>query len=164
MLKRTLIVPALTVLLLLLLAANPGIASAKNITQTSANMAHTQLIANASCSQTGCDGLDPYDSGCAGGTASYYVAAMAYLPNGVGYVQLWWSNTCQTNWARTVPSACYANAFAQITRLSDNMVKSSINRSCGETHTVQLYSPGTACAYGSVAVSEGILYEKQVCA
>lgn len=64
----------------------------------------------ATCSGTGCDGTDPYSTGCAGGSASYWVVETTPLiedstgvgNNSYGYVQLWWSQTCQTNWTRMV--------------------------------------------------------------
>jgi hypothetical protein len=60
-------------------------------------------LSAVSCSGKGCDGKNPYSSGCA---VNYGVVAMNYIYDNqgrqVGYTQLWWSNTCQTNWARTV--------------------------------------------------------------
>jgi hypothetical protein len=61
----------------------------------------------ATCGGTGCDHTDPYTSGCAGPGASYYVVATTPIYKGstkvqAGYVQLWYSSTCGTNWARTV--------------------------------------------------------------
>ena len=55
---------------------------------------------------SGCDGKDPYLTGCAGNGASYGVILSANVTdshgNYGGYVQLWWSKTCQTNWTRVV--------------------------------------------------------------
>lgn len=84
---------------------------------TSSQAAHAAplLAAGATCSGTGCDQKNPYATGCAGGGASYRVLAVAYLIDPTtgytfGHVQLWWSDTCQTNWARYVcdqpPSSC----------------------------------------------------------
>jgi hypothetical protein len=73
----------------------------------------------ARCSERGCDDKDPYAMGCA---VSYGVVAMRYIYDfygrQVGYTQLWWSNTCQTNWARTVRTASNSGTYiqAQVTR------------------------------------------------
>ena len=73
------------------------------------------LAARTTCSGTGCDQKNPYATGCAGGRASYRVLAVAYLIDPTtsyifGHLQLWWSDTCQTNWTRYVcdqpPSSC----------------------------------------------------------
>jgi hypothetical protein len=51
------------------------------------------------------NGNDAYAMGCAGGNARYGVVAMKYLyykGYSVGYVQLWYSWTCGTNWSRLV--------------------------------------------------------------
>ncbi|HLG61959.1 MAG TPA: DUF2690 domain-containing protein [Ktedonosporobacter sp.] len=53
------------------------------------------------------DGSDPYADGCAGGNANYYVVETSNIYNGgqfLGYVQLWYSGTCNTNWGRVVPA------------------------------------------------------------
>jgi hypothetical protein len=55
----------------------------------------------------GLDHTDPYATGCGGPGASYYVVATTPIYKGstsvqAGYVQLWYSSTCGTNWARTV--------------------------------------------------------------
>lgn len=69
----------------------------------------------ASCSGYGCDGKDPYATGCAGAGASYRVIDMRYVYNEyrsiVGYVQLWWSDTCKTNWARAVRTVSYGTTY-----------------------------------------------------
>ncbi len=52
------------------------------------------LIRAATCSGNGCNGLDPYSTGCA---ASLYTVAVASVGN-IGSVELEYSATCQTNW------------------------------------------------------------------
>lgn len=54
----------------------------------------------ATCSGTGCNGKDPQSSGCASGATT---VATAYFTG--GYVELRWSATCQTNWARVVSTS-----------------------------------------------------------
>ncbi len=61
------------------------------------------------CYKSYCDGQDPYSDQC--NTGSYYVvdsAPLRLVSNGTysssqyGYIQLWWSDTCQANWTRLV--------------------------------------------------------------
>ena len=74
----------------------------------------THLAPFASCSRGGCDGYDAYATGCAGGNASWRVVDSVPVANWsrtrIGWLQLWWSDTCGTNWARFVctvtASAC----------------------------------------------------------
>ena len=60
------------------------------------------------CSESGCNGLNAYDTNCAGRRGdSWQVLDVAYLTDPdsnytFGYVQLYWSWTCGTNWARYV--------------------------------------------------------------
>lgn len=59
------------------------------------------------CSKTGCNGLDPYNTYCAGQSwDSWWVVDSVPVYNWqharVGWLQLWWSKTCQTNWSRFV--------------------------------------------------------------
>ncbi len=71
-------------------------AQAKNIT------ASRPLVP---CAGEQCNGTDPYTTGCAGSAASYGVVdSVPVLWQGVnfGWVQLWFSRTCGTNWARYV--------------------------------------------------------------
>ncbi len=121
----------------------------------------------ATCSGTGCDGKDPYSSGCAGSGASYYVAETAPLinastgvaSNSYGYIQLWWSNTCHTNWARMV-----VNVSGATLGLEDVVLKSpnsaglyhypiQFNGSEGTYLTPQIYAAGIP------AEAEGSLYK-----
>jgi hypothetical protein len=62
------------------------------------------------CSKTGCNGLDPYSTYCAGQSwDSWWVVDSVPVSNWqhvrVGWLQLWWSRTCQTNWSRFVCTA-----------------------------------------------------------
>lgn len=70
----------------------------------SAATLHVQMTASPSCSGDGCDGFDPYATRCAGSGASYRVVDSVPVVNiffaKVGYVQLWYSDTCGTNWSR----------------------------------------------------------------
>lgn len=58
---------------------------------------------SATCSQTHCNGTNPYTTGCAGTGASYWVVdsvPLSYQGINHGWIQLWYSGTCGTNWAR----------------------------------------------------------------
>lgn len=71
----------------------------------------SRMEASPSCTGDGCDGFDPYATRCAGSGASYRVVASVPVVNifdaRVGYLQLWYSDTCGTNWSRYV---CTVNA------------------------------------------------------
>ncbi len=57
----------------------------------------------ASCSGSHCNGADAYSSGCAGNNTSYWVVdsvPVTWQRVNYGWVQLWYSGTCGTNWAR----------------------------------------------------------------
>lgn len=91
----------LVVTLLSLLILGSGAFTAR---QAHAATIHVQMAASPTCSQDGCNGYDPYDTGCAGNDASYRVVDSVPLYDWsrarVGYLQLWYSDTCRTNWAR----------------------------------------------------------------
>jgi hypothetical protein len=106
----------------------------------------------ATCSGTSCDGQDPYSTGCAGPGASYYVVETTSLindstgvaSNSYGYVQLWWSNTCDTNWTRMV-----VNVGGGTLGLEQVSLKSP--NSAGDTGCVS-YSGGSKGAYVSCQI------------
>jgi uncharacterized protein DUF2690 len=70
----------------------------------SAATVHVQIATSPSCSGEGCNGSDPYATRCAGNGTSYRVVDSVPVVNiffdKVGYVQLWYSDTCGTNWSR----------------------------------------------------------------
>jgi Protein of unknown function (DUF2690) len=132
----------------------------------------------ATCSGTGCDGTDPYGTGCAGTGASYWVVETAPLikdSTGVasdtyGYVQLWWSQTCGTNWTRMVVNASGASTgFEDVLLDRNNGVGVSgytaqDNGSVGAHLTHQVYAGSIlAESYGDLLNSSGIeLYHASV--
>ncbi len=89
----------------------------------------------APCSGTGCTGQNPYtytgSTGypCAGVSgANWYVVATSSLiaqdgtGHQVGYVQVWYSASCNVNWGRVVPNSSYdgiSNPFLWSARLYD---------------------------------------------
>jgi hypothetical protein len=100
------------------------------------------------CLQSSCDHTDPYTSGCAGGKASWRVVDTAFLKDPtsgapLGYIQLWWSDTCQTNWARYVctqvpQSSCPTMYYMLVS--ADG--RQEANNDAGGV-TKQLYLPST---------------------
>lgn len=79
----------------------------------SAAPAHFQMAASPACAGDGCDGFDPYATRCAGSGASYRVVdsvpAEDIFAARVGYLQLWYSDTCGTNWSRYVCTVSASN-------------------------------------------------------
>lgn len=73
-------------------------------------LAPSSPVRAATCSGTGCNNQDPYAMGCAGAGASWRVIDMRYIYHyatgaNIGYTQLWWSDTCRTNWSRVVSTS-----------------------------------------------------------
>jgi hypothetical protein len=120
----------------------------------------------ATCSGTGCDAKDPYTTGCAGSGASYYVAettplisvATGVASNSYGYIQLWWSNTCHTNWTRMVVNVSgAASGYEDVVLDNPNSAGVSyydnhFGGAKGAYLTAQIYAPGIPAA------SDGYLY------
>lgn len=117
--RRSAVLASVGAVMVLLALAGTGPALAAPASHVSATHPFHSLSQHAAsvarltptCSGTGCDGSDPYATGCAGPLASYYVAASVPLNDSsgnanwsYGYVQIWWSITCQTNWGRIVVS------------------------------------------------------------
>jgi hypothetical protein len=111
----------------------------------------------ASPSPANCDGVLP---GGACTTGTYYVVDSAPLINeagqssyNYGYIQLWWSKNCQSNWARLVISVSgswTAEAYVQTATGSPGSEwKVYYNAGPGAYVSPMLYAPGVkACAYG----------------
>jgi hypothetical protein len=99
------------------------------------------------CSGTGCDGRDAYTTDCAGQSwDSWWVLDVAYLtdPNtgyAFGYVQLWWSGTCGTNWARYV--CLHGSNCPTVTYAVQSALGASESRYDAGGITAQLYLPTT---------------------
>lgn len=129
-------------------------------------VAYTPAAFAATCSGTGCDGENPYTSGCAGSGASYYVAETTPLikdstgvaSNSYGYIQLWWSNTCGTNWTRMVinvsgaASAIEDLILERYNSAGDGGYVDQFNGAKGAYLTPQVY------AVGIPGRSDGYLY------
>lgn len=114
-------------------------------------------LAAPGCTGTGCNGKDPYVMKCAGSGASYGVVATAKIYNPVtkaelGYVQLWWSYTCKTNWARTVSWVPSSLVDAYVWTASTMYGNTTYGQSVAISPMI--YAPTTkAQAYGGVWVN-----------
>ncbi|GLY75234.1 DUF2690 domain-containing protein [Actinoallomurus iriomotensis] len=106
------------------------------VTAGPASAAATTVAPSVTCSNYGCDGTDPDETGCT------YLAYAVFDINGL---QLMWSPTCKTNWARY-----YVNpgetAILGVTRQNPYGYKSLGSSVAGWAYTDQLYSPGPARA------------------
>ena len=122
----------------------------------------TSTAAAASCSGTGCNGKDPYATGCASG-AYEVTSAGRYLHNLYGatngsVIHLFWSPRCQTNWpVVTQPAPCSdvqgTVVFANVENLSTGQWVSYPYRSKTAPTYVwgnMIYSPGPARAFGEI--------------
>jgi hypothetical protein len=125
-------------------------------------VAPTVASAAPSCSRTGCNGLDPYASGCARG-AYEITAAGRYLTNPYGgangsQIHIFWSPACQTNWpVVTQPQSCQdlegTRVDADVENLSTGQwVDYVYQAKVAPTYVWgnMVYSPGPARAYGSI--------------
>jgi hypothetical protein len=100
------------------------------------------------CSGTGCDHLAPYATGCAGPGTSYGVVASTPIYKGstnvqAGYIQLWYSSTCDTNWARIV---VYNDGLNDIFYVKSGVYtkdgrSDTYDKYAGTSWTSQLYAP-----------------------
>jgi hypothetical protein len=116
----------------------------------------------ATCSGYGCDGQDPLASGC--NTGAYTVASAPITYQGVTYgtVELRWSPTCQTNWARTTVGNAYLGLMRYANIYRQNPAAQADWHYTGPGNPVygnMLYSPGCAEAEGEVQNGQGIFAE-----
>lgn len=88
---------------------------------------HTAFAATAQgttgqhCLGAFCNGTNPYETGCAGGTASWSVEDSSPLLNflsaqkeRLGWVQLWHSTTCGTSWSRYTSTSGQPAGFSKL--------------------------------------------------
>ncbi len=86
----------------------------------------------AACSGNGCNNIDPATTSCP--TGAYTVQTKTIYRNGtttpIGYVELRWSPSCQTNWSRvTRTDGAYAEGmYATIKRYSNNVLVNSYTK------------------------------------
>jgi hypothetical protein len=130
------------------------IAGAITLTAIPIILAAATLPARAAgCSGMSCDGQDPVQTGCVNG--AYTVASDYIYESGVviGRVDLRYSPTCKTNWARTISYIGPETIDAVITR---DDVGEHFNEYLGNVsnvYTDMIYAPSPICAQGL-----GIIY------
>lgn len=131
--------------------------SALAATHVSSAARHTQQPLTT-CWESSCNGSDPYKVGCAGGSAHWGVLLSAYIRdssnNIQGYVQLWYSNTCDTNWAR-VYNYTSSNEYTEVkvgdypSPTLDDFPCTDRLPDCQDIRTYQYWIPGAAFASGN---------------
>ncbi|GGZ79221.1 DUF2690 domain-containing protein [Streptomyces echinoruber] len=121
----------------------------------------------ATCSTTGCDNLDPIDTGCAGTSATVPQGTVSAYD---GQLELRWSSTCRTNWARFSPGYNYNGHYAiWVDRQGAPGVGAKTGRHFefwgrpedGPFWSDQLYAPGPARA--CVAKENGGVWDRSTC-
>jgi hypothetical protein len=111
------------------------------------------------CSGSSCNGKNPYSTNCAGQAwDSWWVAESALVKQDTnsstaGYVQLWYSSTCQTNWARLVIQTVHAWSWVDV-MLTDGSIASASDETGASTLIgPELFAPVLlACVHGTFAV------------
>lgn len=106
--------------------------------------AEAPLSAAATCSGAGCDGKDPYDSGCGGRSEAGRKASAK------GTFILYYSSTCKTNWIET-PSFAGGTPNLELTvwdRGRGKTVRFTAKPTAGRHYGNMVYSPGSSCAVG----------------
>jgi hypothetical protein len=82
----------------------------------SALMVTPAPVSAASCSGTGCNGQDPGTTGCTSGSYTVYSATNTFWASSTFWatvsVDLRWSPTCQTNWARAAVTSSNPSTYA----------------------------------------------------
>lgn len=139
------------------------IASAKAAPAPGRSPASVAAPAAVTCTGSGCDGTNPETTGCAASAITAEFANIYYQGVIVGTVELRYSTTCRTAWAR-IYSTTYNRMDATVHRNSDGKIAlcsgiaswvSGLGYSC---YSPQLYdhnSAGTVTSYaqGSVGPS-----------
>jgi hypothetical protein len=110
---------------------------------------HTEPL----CSQTRCNGMNPFSSYC-NDSLSYIVRG---VPTSDGIVYLWFSPTCQTNWAETIQTTINTNYLANANITRADGVRYDGTSYSDKVVTPMVYAPDpiTAQACGSVNNAPG---------
>jgi hypothetical protein len=128
---------------------------------------HQAMNAGPLCSGTGCNGKDPYVMHCAGQSwDSWYVVltkpVLSQENQPIGYIQLWYSNTCKTNWTRLVVQVSHnwMQAVVGDDKWGDPVLKNTstvTSHTAGELLSPQLYAPiaGAAARGDAVPLLDG---------
>lgn len=117
-----------------------------------------QLI---SCSGNGCNGVDPNTTPCASDAVSVAGATRSIFRNGtsivIGQVELRWSASCGTNWARVsrTDGATADGMYATIRR-SDGATYTDFHTGFSSIWSRMVYAP-TVCAAATGLVDESFI-------
>lgn len=113
----------------------------------------------AGCSGTGCDGRDPIQAGCA---SDAYTAISDYIYNSVGNavarVDLRYSPSCGTNWARTVSLIGPQHIDAVVTRNDIALHYDEYLYNVTNVYTDMIYAPSPICAQAGGEIELGGTY------
>ncbi len=101
---------------------------------------------NVGCYGDYCTGQDPEDTGC-----SADAVTVAYTPYRYGILELRWSNTCKTNWAR-INSSFTGSLEAQQTQQTTGHKQYFSRSNVSFAWTKMIYSP-TLCVRAQVVSS-----------
>jgi hypothetical protein len=118
----------------------------------------------ATCSSYNCDGKDPVVTGCSSGSYTVTTAPVTWSGRRYDTVELRWSPTCQTNWARVNIDAGGNNPehlqrSANVYRQSPYAVNRFDYYSNGTpVYGNMLYAPGCAKAEGVIDLSFATAY------
>ncbi len=105
------------------------------------------------CSGDYCSGQDPQAAGCA---ADAYTVVSARIPGTYSYIELRWSPTCKSNWAR-VPSSwgtAYPGNLSAVQRSTGYRQVGVVSSNNDYSWTRMIYSP-TLCVYAAWTGSPG---------
>lgn len=108
--------------------------------------------AAASCYNTGCEGRDPYASGC---NSNYYAVYTKAVYNGgggfLGYVKLMYSNSCGANWAQVESAVGVTSLWGHVWRQSNGVGYSDSGNYSTLWTNMTGTATATACAEGTIA-------------
>ena len=103
-------------------------------------------------SKAACDGHDPGSTGCSAGAKTVKYKNMYWWKDGryIGRLELRWSPTCKTNWARVSMVGEWPVEELTIKRSSDGTHYTNSSASTNTLWTKMVYSPTEACAYTEI--------------
>jgi hypothetical protein len=116
----------------------------------------------ATCSGYGCDQQDPVNNGCNNGAYTVTSAPIVYNGTSYGTVDLRWSPTCQTNWARVTVNSNLTNKtrWADVLRQSPYATALWYTSAPGNpVYGNMLYAPGCAEAEAEIDLSNSAIAE-----
>jgi hypothetical protein len=110
----------------------------------------------ASCSGYGCDNVDPTTTPC-NDSRVYTVASdpLRYDPNGsiIGWLDLRYSPTCGTNWARVRSNVGVQHIYYNLHRQNESGIYGDGIYSTGWSNMLYAPTPTVACAGGAIYVA-----------